>query len=167
MADATFYYTGTTKNKSPDNQKIWCSYPTDYHKFWRPSCKTQAQPCTDNQKLGRTTKNGNMVVRGTILFFLNSNTGNDPSRLHLHHYKASILYTASALRWVAVLKFPPPGFPPVVQWIAVLNFHLCTKFGIGYCIHFDSRCSMLHWDAVENDQYMWPSTTTEPACRQT
>ncbi len=56
-------------NKSPDNQKIWCSCPTDNHKFWRPSCETQAQPCMDNQKLGRTIRNCNLVVCGTTIYF--------------------------------------------------------------------------------------------------
>ncbi len=59
--------------KSPDNQQYWCSCPTDNHKFWRPSSTAviivYLVPCTDNQKLGRTTRNCNPVVRGTIIYF--------------------------------------------------------------------------------------------------
>ncbi len=59
--------------KSPDNQKYWCGCPADNHKFSCPRCETLPHlPCSkyrDNQKLGRTTRNCTLVVRGTTIYF--------------------------------------------------------------------------------------------------
>ncbi len=56
---------GTTK-KVAGQPKYSCGCPTDNHNFLCPSCETRP---TDNQKLGRTTRNCNLVVRGTTIYF--------------------------------------------------------------------------------------------------
>ncbi len=66
----------------PDNQKYWCSCPTDNHEFWRPSCETQPQPLLFILLHVRVTKNWDgqpemvtwLSVGQPFLFFLNSNT---------------------------------------------------------------------------------------------
>ena len=59
--------------RSPDNQIYWCGCPTDNHKFSCPSCETLLHLLcfkdTDNQKFGRTTRNGNLLVRETTIYF--------------------------------------------------------------------------------------------------
>ena len=62
--------------KSLDNQKYWCGCPTDNNKYsgpqlWKstPATIVYLVQSTDNQKLGRTTKNCNLVVRGTTIYF--------------------------------------------------------------------------------------------------
>ena len=64
--------------KSPDNQKYWCSCPTDNHKSVAKGHLYTCIPSTDNQKLGRTTKY--WLWHGcpwdSHLSFLNSNTAN-------------------------------------------------------------------------------------------
>ena len=65
--------------KSSDNQKYWCSCPTDNHKavvkftFVRDYLTV---PSRDNQNLGQTTRKCYLVACvTTIYFFVNLNTG--------------------------------------------------------------------------------------------
>ena len=74
----------------PDNQKYWCSCPTDNHKSvakihlytcilvisiysnkvkYNVNTKTLFQVWTTKTLLGRTTSNCNLVVRGTTIYF--------------------------------------------------------------------------------------------------
>ena len=55
--------------KSPDNHKYWCCCTTNNHKSVAENHLCTCIPSTDNQKRGQTTKNCNLVVRGTTIFF--------------------------------------------------------------------------------------------------
>ena len=63
--------------KSPDNQKYWCSCSTDNH-YSVAKIKLYMYiltvPSTDNQKRGWTTRNCNLVVRGSTIYFLFNST---------------------------------------------------------------------------------------------
>ena len=63
---------GQPKN-SPGNQKYRCGCPTDNHKFSCLSSETRpyvaCSKSTDNQNLIRTTRNCNLIVRGTTIYF--------------------------------------------------------------------------------------------------
>ncbi len=54
---------------SPDNQKYWCGCPTDNRLPAEKLNLIYLVPSTDNQKLGRTTRYCNLVVRGTTIYF--------------------------------------------------------------------------------------------------
>ncbi len=80
----------------PDNQKYWCSCPTDNHKFWRPSCETQPQQLPMFHV--RTTRYCTLVVRGTTIYFsLNSNTAIAILRTLVTMVKLAVLWRSQRL----------------------------------------------------------------------